>query len=253
MEKKITYIILLLLINLSGLSQPPLPPRPPEEKIKGELIYDFCEKQPEFPGSTDSLRLFLTNRLIYPIKSLDEKTSRMIVYYRFVVEKDGSITNFQLQKGLTDCVECNKEALAVLKLMPKWKPALNKVSSDEDQKMLEEVRSYSGLPVHFRVYNKPTLPRGYDSLSTFLKENLVYPKEALKNKIQGRVYLKLLFAKTGEIDQVVVLRGLENCPKCDAEAVRLMKSIPKTFMKANSSNSSPNPFFFNTYVEFKLE
>lgn len=253
MIKQILYMTLLLLMRFSVFAQPPVffpPSQPPEEITK--RIYVNCEKEAEFPGGWDSLKLFIDDNLFYPIKALGGKNFSAKVYYKIVIEKDGSITNIKLLRGIDDCIECEKEALSVLKIMPKWKPALNKVPSIDGQEKLEEVRSYFIIPFYYSQ-NKLLLSAGYDSLNVFLKENLVYPKKALKNKIQGRVYLKLLFAKTGEIDQVVVLRGLENCPKCDEEAVRLMKSIPKTFMKANTSNSSPNPFFFNTYVEFKLE
>lgn len=84
-----------------------------------EMIYDYPEQMPEFPGGGDALDQFLNNNLKYP-PTAKEKAIQGKVYVGFVVEKDGTITNIQIRRGAHELL--NEEAIRVVKLMPKWKP-----------------------------------------------------------------------------------------------------------------------------------
>jgi TonB family protein len=84
-------------------------------------------------------------------------------------------------------------------------------------------------PANDSVYvNVDTLPRftGGDSLLlNFIAKNTVYPAEAKKNNITGRVILKFVVEKDCTISDVSVLKGVD--PMLDAEAVRVVKTLPK--------------------------
>jgi protein TonB len=69
-------------------------------------------------------------------------------------------------------------------------------------------------------------PGGQEALMKFLKDNIIYPESALKNKKEGRCYLKFVISDTGIISNITVLKGVPNCPECDAEAVRVLKLMP---------------------------
>jgi protein TonB len=62
------------------------------------------------------------------------------VIIRFVVEKDGTVSNPVIESKLEECPACDKEALRVVSKMPKWKPASNAG---------REVRTYVRLPIRF--------------------------------------------------------------------------------------------------------
>jgi len=70
----------------------------------------------------------------------------------------------------------------------------------------------------------PEFPGGENALRAFMKNNLVYPIEALKDSLQGKVYVNFVLSKTGKIENVQIARGVH--PVLDEEAVRLVSSMP---------------------------
>lgn len=84
-----------------------------------EMIYDYPEQMPEFPGGGDALDQFLKENLKYPEEAKNKQIQGK-VYVGFVVEKDGSVTNIQIRKSAHPLLDA--EAMRVVKLMPKWKP-----------------------------------------------------------------------------------------------------------------------------------
>ncbi len=65
---------------------------------------------------------------------------------------------------------------------------------------------------------------GKKALVKYFKENLKYPKEALKKDIQGRVYVKFKISEYGKIKNVKIIRSIY--PTIDNEAKRLIKEMP---------------------------
>lgn len=68
-------------------------------------------------------------------------------------------------------------------------------------------------------------PGGVPASGRFLRDNIQYPKEALRAGIQGLVFLEFVVEKDGSISNVEVYRGLGY--GCDKEAIRLIQSMPK--------------------------
>jgi protein TonB len=93
-------------------------------------------------------------------------------------------------------------------------------------------------------------PGGRDKLQEFLKVNLIYPKEALELGLEGKCYLELIVSDSGKISTIKVLRGVPDCPECDTEAIRLIKSMPDWLPGKN--NGKPVNSVFNLPVAFKL-
>jgi len=75
------------------------------------------------------------------------------------------------------------------------------------------------------VENPPEFPGGYEALMKFLADNVQYPKEAQEKGIQGRVICNFVVMKDGSITDVNVVQGVD--PLLDAEAVRVLKLMPK--------------------------
>ncbi|MBW8049661.1 MAG: TonB family protein [Cytophagales bacterium] len=84
-----------------------------------EKVFLIVEKMPEFPGGVTKLMEFIKSNIIYP-KSAKEKGIAGTVYISFVVDIDGSIRDIKVVKGINK--ELDKEALRVIKLMPRWNP-----------------------------------------------------------------------------------------------------------------------------------
>lgn len=109
------------------------------ETIDGEAIVCFAEEPCEFPGGMGELMKYLGENIKYPeIAIQNEIQGRVIV--SFVVSKDGSIRNAQVVKGVEASLD--KEALRIVRSMPKWKPG------KQDGKNINQKFT---LPVIFRL------------------------------------------------------------------------------------------------------
>ncbi len=114
----------------------------PEVKPKEEEIFVAVEQQAEFPGGQAALMKWLSNNIRYP-ESAQQNDIQGRVIVKFVVEKDGSIGKAEILKGIDR--DLDREALRVVKKMPKWQAGKNNGVP---------VRSYFNLPVVFRLQDK---------------------------------------------------------------------------------------------------
>lgn len=69
----------------------------------------------------------------------------------------------------------------------------------------------------------PQYPGGKEAFQEFIKKNLIYPEEALKNQIEGLVHLSYEVNDRGEIIRPKVVKGIGY--GCDEEALRLIKLL----------------------------
>ena len=84
-----------------------------------EKIFSSVEQQPEFPGGPDALRKFLAVHVKYPATALEQNIEGRVLV-DFVVEKDGSLSNIRISRGIGG--NCEQEAIRVIKLSPRWMP-----------------------------------------------------------------------------------------------------------------------------------
>ena len=75
------------------------------------------------------------------------------------------------------------------------------------------------------VLPSPSFPGGQSALITFLKENIKYPEQAIKDSIEGNVVVSFNVESDGTITNAQVVRSLH--PLLDAEALRVVKLMPK--------------------------
>lgn len=94
----------------------------------------------------------------------------------------------------------------------------------------QDVDTQTDVPVvseEEMVYDEPdTLPEypgGDRALLRFLAENLKYPVEAMEDNIQGKVVVKFVVNKKGDVENVHVIEGVD--PSLDKEAVRVAKKL----------------------------
>jgi len=106
---------------------------------KVEKIFDFVEERAMFPGGEEKLMEFLSANLKYP-QIARENGVKGNVYVKFIIEKDGSITNIQVVRGIGS--GCDEEAVRVIKSMPKWEPGKQRGTP---------VRSRFILPFKFKL------------------------------------------------------------------------------------------------------
>ena len=90
-----------------------------EEEPEEQQIFQIVEEMPEFPGGMGECLKFLMKNAKYPTIS-QENGVQGKVSVKFVIEKDGSIADPVVVRGVDPYLD--KEALRVVKSMPKWKP-----------------------------------------------------------------------------------------------------------------------------------
>ena len=89
-------------------------------KVEDNQIYESAEKMPTYPGGAAELVKFINEHLEYPQQALAD-SAQGIVQVSFIVEKNGTPTEFEVLDEHHPALEA--EAVRVLQLMPKWKPA----------------------------------------------------------------------------------------------------------------------------------
>lgn len=104
---------------------------------ESDEIIDYPDKESQFPGGVEAMKKYLAKNINYPEVAMVNGDQGK-VFVEFVVEKDGSITNVKILRGVSR--EIDLEAKRVISQMPKWKPAAQK---------RKYVRSRARIPINF--------------------------------------------------------------------------------------------------------
>ena len=107
---------------------------------KGNMHY---EQAPQFPGGEEAMKKYISDHLVYP-KRAYKKGIQGKVYVQFVIDRDGSVTNVEVVKGVHRLL--NQEAIRLIANMPKWVPGW----ADG-----HEVRVRFTLPLTFKLTTPP--------------------------------------------------------------------------------------------------
>ena len=102
-------------------------------------IYDNVEVLPEYPGGSAAMMRYLAQNVKYP-QAAQENGRQGKVVVQFVVDTDGSIINAHVLTNVDP--DLDKEALRVIKSMPRWTPGKQKG---------KPVRVKYTVPVNFRL------------------------------------------------------------------------------------------------------
>ncbi len=206
-------------------------------------IIEMPDIDPMFPGGSSAMKSFISTSLKYP-REAAEKNIQGLVVYNFVVELDGTLSDFEIMHKAHPLLDA--EALRIIKSMPPWRPALYKGNN---------VRARNYVPMYFKlnkggrssssssaqtrkampidpneeiftiVDEMPQFPTGEDGLGRFIAEYMRYPSRAKQENIQGRILCSFIVRKDGTISNVEVVNGLDN--ELDNEALRVLSMMPK--------------------------
>jgi len=112
---------------------------PPQMTEKGEKPMQNPEKTPEYKGGMEALRKFIASNIHYPPSAM--KTGLQgIVFVQFIINKTGKVSNAKILRGIG--LDCDKEALRVVKAMPYWTPGQDKG---------KVVATYFQIPIKFQL------------------------------------------------------------------------------------------------------
>lgn len=93
-------------------------PEPPKHEEENK-VFDIVEQQPLFPGGPAALMKYLSENTKYPVVAQENGVQGRVTV-QFVVEKDGSISDVHVLRGVDPSLD--KEAVRVVKSMPRWTP-----------------------------------------------------------------------------------------------------------------------------------
>lgn len=98
-------------------------PSNPTALAEAPINFTVVQKIPEFPGGWSAFMQWLTKNLKYPAAAQKSKIQGMVVV-SFIVNKDGSIAELKVSTSVDPLLD--KEALRVMKMMPNWKPGMDR-------------------------------------------------------------------------------------------------------------------------------
>ena len=116
------------------------PVEAPVEEEEEEVVFVVVETMPEFPGGQQALFKYLSENVKYPVIAQENGIQGRVIC-QFVVNKDGSIVEVEVVRSGGDA-SLDKEAVRVIKSMPKWKPGKQRGKA---------VRVKYTVPVNFRL------------------------------------------------------------------------------------------------------
>lgn len=90
------------------------------------------------------------------------------------------------------------------------------------------------------VEKMPSFPGGQEDMMKFIATNLKYPEETKNSGIQGRVVVRFVVPKSGAIQDIQVVRGIDSA--LDKEVVRVVKAMPK--WEPGMQNGKPVAVYF---------
>lgn len=234
---------------------------------KEDTVYQIVEQMPQYTGGEEAMMKYVAENIKYPQAAKDKNISGR-VFVGFVIEKDGSVSNVKVVRGIGG--GCDEEAARVIKEMPKWKPGMQKgkpvrvnymmpifFKLDDGQPAKSVKKEKANNPdmtpdkngVYQIVEEMPKFPGGEDALMEYVSKNVVYPKEAQEKGISGRVFVSFIVEKDGSVNEVKVMRGIGG--GCDEESVRVIKAMPK--WKPGKMKGKPVRVSYMMPITFRLQ
>ena len=204
---------------------------------------------------------FLADRAV--LKTPQPDYPRQLVAYALNVSSTALITPFVSKSTLKQRIvmlhkpQTHRRALLGYVLVLPLAALLTMCSqSERDQPQSEATAQTSARkPVNVDgeiftvVETQPEFPGGMEGLGIYMQKNLKYPEAAQKANVEGRVFVRFVLTKEGDITDVQVLKGIGY--GADAEAVRVVKSMPR-WKPAKQGGQVVN-VQYNLPINFQLE
>ncbi len=162
------------------------------------------------------------------------------------IAKDDEVTDKDVMKS-QDEIQETKIQISVASVQGNSDKGVD-IAELREHKVIVEEKPVEEKPF-VTVEQMPTFPGGEVEMQKFIRDNLRYPVVAQEAGIQGRVTLRFVVSKTGAIENVTVVRGID--PSCDKEAVRVVQSMPKWI--PGKQNGLNVPVYFNLPIQFRLQ
>jgi TonB family C-terminal domain len=237
-----------------------------QSEIDDSFVFVSVEKMPQFPGGEVALLKWISENINYPEEAKKNKIEGRVAC-SFVVNKDGSVSDVQVVRPLDP--DLDKEAVRVLSILPKFIPGEQRgeavrvkysvpvrfgkkppsQETQSTQKTSESKTDPNDPTLYITVENMPEFPGGDVALLRWIGNNIDYPKEAIEERLQGRVSCTFVVEADGSITNVKVMKALNNI--LDTEAVRVLSTLPK--FKPGTEKGVPVRVKYSVPVRFQIK
>lgn len=109
-------------------------------------------------------------------------------------------------------------------------------------------QGYDEGPIDSSLVVAPEFPGGPEALAYYLGENIRYPKQAKRKKIEGVVIVSFIVETNGELSRIAVEQSIGY--GCNEEAMRVIQSMP--LWKPGTANGKPERFIIRQPIRFAL-
>lgn len=241
---------------------------PQQQKTKG---YTIKEEFPLFTGGQKALNKYIAEHLKYPEISAKNHIEGTVNVH-CVVTKTGNIEKVTVMNNLDKY--CDAEAVRLVKGMPQWIPGkrngkavdmfrvipvkfqqLNKVVDPFSEDLLkgtgkDTVSAPENNPetIYVAVEQMPRYVGGEMAMNEFIAKNLKFPEERMDDDITGKVFVRFVVSKDGDVKDAQIMRSLDVA--FDKEALRVVNSMPKWI--PGKQNGVNVPVYYIVPIAFKL-
>ena len=234
-----------------------------------DTVFQVVEQMPKFPGGDQAMFDYISKNVKYP-EQAKESGIQGRVFVSFVVEKDGSVSNVEVARGIGG--GCDEEGIRVVKSMPKWTPG---------QQAGKAVRVYYTLPIFFKlddptpqsknkddmkpdkngvysiVEEMPRFPGDDKALMEYIQKNLIMPEKYKGSTDENpklaeyRTFVRFVVNEDGSISDIQLLRKSAEFKDLDEEAIRVVKSMPN--WEPGKIGGKPVKVYFSLPIIFKFK
>jgi len=197
-----------------------------EEQVEEPQVFIIVENMPEYPGGMIQLRKDIAVAIEYPREARENNISGR-VFVQFVIDTAGYVTQPEVVRSVHPLLD--NEAIRVVKTLKQFTPGYQrgKPAFVEFTLPINFQLSESGKKekthIYAKVENMPEYPGGTAQLEEDIANEIVYPAEALKKKIEGRVFIEYIIDTVGKPTDIKVVRSVH--PLLDEEAIRVIQSL----------------------------
>ncbi len=203
-------------------------------------VYDNPQMQPKFPGDVNN---YMARNMVYP-SDARKNNIQGTVYISFIIEKNGSVSNPLVFKGVDGGDALNKEALRIVSMMPDWTPGmqngqmvrtkymlpvqfeLNVSASQPEKSNTSYGSTQSAADPDGNTIQVDQKPEFHGNLLSFLAANLHYPEQSKTNKIEGSVYTSFVVGTDGVVSGAKIEKSGGSREDMEKEAIRLIYAMP---------------------------
>lgn len=102
-------------------------------------------------------------------------------------------------------------------------PGQGTVQNESESDSVRMISDTNSIICTYPEFELPSFPGGDSVMRSFIQKKLSYPKGGC---FVGSVYIQASIDTTGKLNDIIVRKGIINCPSCDSSAMQVVRSMP---------------------------